>query len=86
MDTTTETLLTGAIVIIGKWVQPADPKHPEKGHVTAQNIIGIIGAAVLLSLLSEATEKLARGIGGIMLLTAVFTYAVPILRRVGLIK
>jgi hypothetical protein len=78
VDTTTEMLLAGTVIIIGRMTQ-------NKG-INAQTIIGIIGSAVFLSLVGQADEQLAKAFGGIVLISAVFVYGVPILQKVGLIR
>lgn len=77
MDTTTEMLLAGSIIVIGRWTQ-------NKG-INARTIIGIVGSAVFLSLIGQADDQLAKAFGGIVLISAVFMYGVPILQKVGLV-
>lgn len=78
MDTTTSMLLAGSLVIVGRWTQ--------NKPINARIVIGIVGSALFLSLIGQANEELARAFGGIVLITAVFTYAPGILKKVGLIK
>ncbi len=77
MDTTTSTLLAGAIVVVGRWV--------EGEHVGTRIVVGIIGTALAVSLIGNANDKLGRTFGLLVLVTAVFRYAVPILQKTGLI-
>jgi hypothetical protein len=78
MDTTTATLLAGSVVVIGRWVQDKP--------VNFKVIVGIVGAALIVSLIGQADEGLARGFGLLFLVSMLFNYALPILRKVGLIK
>jgi hypothetical protein len=78
MDTTTATLLAGSVVVIGRWVQDKP--------VNFKVIVGIVGAALIVSLIGQADEGLARGFGLLFLVSMLFNDALPILRKVGLIK
>jgi hypothetical protein len=78
MDTTTSMLLAGSLVVIGRWVQDKP--------VNARIVIGIVGSALFLSLVSQADERLAKSFGAMVLLTATFVYAPAILKKVGLIS
>lgn len=70
MDTTTASVLTGAIAMVGHWVQ--DKKIPPKVFVG----VGVL--ALSLAALSEVNEKLASQFAVLILVGAVLIYAVPI--------
>jgi hypothetical protein len=70
-------LLTGSIVVVGRWVQDKP--------VNARIVIGIVASALFLSLLGQADAKLAGQFGALVLITAVFAYAPDILKKTGLI-
>jgi hypothetical protein len=78
VDTTTSTLLSGTIVVVGRWAED-QPIH-------ARIIIGIVSSAIALALLGTANAELAQAFGMIVLLTAVFRYGVPVLKKAGLIQ
>lgn len=78
MNTTTSTLLAGSIVIMGRWAQDKP--------INSRIVIGIMGTAIMLSLINEADNGLARAFGGLVLVTAVFAYAPDILKKTGLTK
>lgn len=76
MDTSTSALLTGVIVTAGQWSNG-------KG-VTARVILGSCFLALVLSVLSEANEKLAKQFGLVILVTAVLHYGVSVTDSMGL--
>lgn len=75
MNTATATLLAGTFMIIGQWVQDKP--------VTARLIIGIIVAALFVSLIGEANPKLGNAFGALLLVSAVIGNAPAIIKRMG---
>lgn len=78
MDTSTSALLTGVIVVAGQWASG-------KG-VTARVVVGACFLAIILTVLSEANEKLAKQFGILILVTATLTYGVSVTDKMGLTK
>jgi hypothetical protein len=78
MNAMTSTLLAGTIIVIGRIASG-------KG-VDQRTVIGLIGLALALSLIGEADEGLGKAFAALVLLSAVFMYGVPVLRKTGLIK
>lgn len=75
MNTTTSVLLTGVIVVVGRWAK-------EQG-ITSRIVIGVIVLALFLSLLGQSQAKLANQFGLLILITAMFTYGPAILGQLG---
>lgn len=78
MDTSTSALLTGTIVTAGQWANG-------KG-ITARVVLGAMFLAIILTVLSNANEKLARQFGLLILVGAVFMYAPAITKSSKLAK
>lgn len=79
MAVSTATVATGTVfvVIVGQW---------SKGTlVPIRVIVGGTVYILLMSFLDEAEPKLARLFGILVLITAVFLYAVPIFQGLGLL-
>jgi hypothetical protein len=77
VDGITSTLLAGTVIIVGRMA--------ESKPVTARIVIGIVGTALALSLLGEANPELGKMFAALILVSAVFVYGVPILKKTGLI-
>lgn len=77
IDTTTSTLLAGSVIVIGRLVNGQG--------VSQRVVVGIIGSGLFLSLIGQADAELGQAFGMLVLLSAVFVYAVPVLRKTGLI-
>jgi len=78
MNPLSAALITGAIVIVGKW---SDGKAPN-----VDNGIGIAGIAVGLALLSQANEKLATSFAWLIVLSVTIVYVPKIVKGTGLAK
>lgn len=78
MNTTTSAVASGVIVAFGTWAQ-------EK-PLTIKIAIGTGGVALILSLMSQANEKLAQKFGMLILLAAAFAYLPAIVKKLGLSK
>ncbi len=76
MDTTTSVFLTGVVVTIGRW--------SEGKTLTIRIVVGAAVLAIFLSVLSNADEKLARGMAVLVLVTALLTYVLPITKKLAL--
>jgi hypothetical protein len=76
MDAASTTLLAGSVVVVGRWV--------EDKPVNARIVIGIIGSALGVTLISEASPQLGNAFAALLLVAVVFQYALPILQKVGL--
>jgi hypothetical protein len=76
MDAASTTLLAGSVVVIGRWV--------DNKPVSARVVIGIMGAALGVTLISEANAQLGNAFAALLLVAVTFTYALPILQKVGL--
>lgn len=75
MDTTTSTLATGLVVVIGRWT--------EEKEVSFKIFVGIAVLAVALAVMQASNEKLARQFGVLILVSALFTYGIPISKKIG---
>lgn len=78
MDTTTSALLTGLIVTGG---QVANGKG-----ISIKVVIAVLFLAMILSLMSNANDTLARKFGILILVGATFAYAPAIVDKLGLGK
>jgi len=79
MDTTTSTVAAVLIVTVGQWSK-------KDGKVSIKLVVGMMVLVIMLSLLSSANEKLAKQFSALMLVGAVFTYAIPITKKLGFAK
>lgn len=77
MDTTTAAVGTGVIVIAGRW-STGQP-------ITIQIGIGVGVYALALSAISSVNDPLAGKFAILVLLAAVFIYAVPMVQKLGLV-
>lgn len=77
MDTTTAAVGTGVIVIAGRW-SSGQP-------ITIQIGIGVGVYALALSAMSSVSDPLAGKFAILVLIAAVFIYAVPMLSKLGLV-
>lgn len=75
MNTTTSVLLTGVIVVIGRWAK-------DEG-ITSRIVVAVVILALFLSLLGQNQPKLANQFGLLVLITAMFGYAPGILGKLG---
>lgn len=78
MDTSTSALLTSVLVVSGQWANG-------KG-ITTRVVLGGIFLAIVLSVMSNANEKLAKQFGLLILVGAVITYVPTILTKTGIGK
>ena len=76
---TTETaLLTGTVVIVGRWAEDED--------LSMRVIVGSVFLAVGLTVVGMINDKLAQGFGILILVTALLRYALPIIKKAGFAK
>jgi uncharacterized membrane protein YjjB (DUF3815 family) len=75
MNSATLTLLAGLIVVIGRITQG-------KG-MEARTVVGIVFAALCISLIGDADAELGNGFAALVLVAAIFTYGLPILKKLG---
>lgn len=71
-------LISGTMVIAGKW---ADGKSPNM-----DNAIGIAGIAIGLALIEQANEKLATAFAWLIVLSVTIVYFPKIVKGAGLTK
>lgn len=64
MNTTTSAFLTGIIVIAGRWAQ--------KKEMTVSIAVGVMVFAIMLAVLNSINEKLARSLGMLGVVAAMF--------------
>lgn len=76
--TTTLAFVTGALVIVNKWVN--------KQQFGAKTAIGVGFYAVFLSMMDNANHEIAVRIAGLVLLVAFLDNGPQILKGLGLIK
>lgn len=78
MNALAAALLTGAIVVAGKW---SDGKAPN-----IDNAIGVAGIAVGLALMEQASQKLASAFAWLIVLSVTIIYFPKIVKGTGLAK
>lgn len=71
-------LITGALIVAGKW---ADGKAPN-----INNAIGVAGIALGLALMDQANEKLANAFAWLIVLSVTIVYFPKIVKGTGLTK
>ncbi len=76
MNTTSAVVLAAAIAVTGRWAK-GDKKVP------MSVIVGIAGAAIFLSIMSEVNEKLGQQFALLLVVSAALIYAVPIAKWIG---
>jgi hypothetical protein len=79
IDTTTSAVATGVIVTVGQWAK--EDKGP-----SIKVIVGMLFLAYFLTLLSAGNEKLGSQFAALILTGAIFVYAIPITKKLGLTK
>lgn len=79
MDTTSATVAACLIVVVGQWAK-------KDGTVSIKLVVGMMVLVLMLSMLGSANEKLAKQFATLILVGAVFTYFVPITKKLGLTK
>lgn len=78
MNTSTSVLLGGSFVVLGQWVQG-------KG-LGGKIIVSTLFVALMLSVMGQVNDPLARKFGMLFLVVALLGNAVPVLQKVGLIQ
>lgn len=78
MNAIAAALLTGAIVIAGKYSEGKAPNM--------DNAIGVAGIAVALSLMEQASPKLATSFAWLIVLSVTIVYFPKIVKGAGLAK
>lgn len=78
MNAANTVVLTGTIVTIGRWAQekPLDIKV----------VVGGVFLAVALTIMEQGSPKFASQFGLLIIVAAVFTYGVDIVKKSGLTK
>ena len=76
MNPLSAALISGTIVVAGKW---ANKKTPN-----IDNAVGIAGIAIGLALLDQASEKLATAFAWLIVLTVSIVYVPQIVKAAGL--
>lgn len=79
MDTTTSVVATAAVVTVGEWSKP-DKRFGIK------RVVGFMMLAILLAAMEAANQKFARQFAALLLVGALFTYAIPISKKLGFTK
>lgn len=79
MDTTTSAILSVVIVTVGQWAK-------KDGKISIKLVVGMMFLVLMLSALEGANEKFAKQFATLILVGAVFTYALPIIKKLGLTK
>lgn len=78
MNTTATALLIGTVVVVGKWSEEKPPDY-------VRLAIGSTVLAVSLSVMSSSNEQLAKQFATLILVGALFRYAIPISKKSGLV-
>lgn len=79
MDTTTSTVAAVVIVTVGQWAQ-------KDGTISIKLVVGMMVLVLMMSILGAANEQLAKQFSLLILVGAVFTYAIPITKKLGFTK
>ncbi len=79
MDTTTSTVAAVIIVTVGQWAKKG-------GKISIKLVVGMMVLVLMLSMLGSANEKFAKQLSTLILVGAVFTYFMPIVKKLGLKK
>lgn len=79
MDTTTSTVAAVLIVTVGQWAK-------KDGKISIKLVIGMMVLVLMLSMIGSANEKFAKQLSALILVGAVFTYFMPITKKLGLTK
>lgn len=79
MDTTTSTVAAVLIVTVGQWAK-------KDGKISIKLVIGMMVLTLMLSMIGSANEKFAKQLSALILVGAVFTYFMPITKKLGLTK
>ena len=79
IDTTTAVVATGIVVFAGQWAKKDE--GPSIKLVGGGTVL-----AVILSVMSQADEKLASQFAVLILVSALLIYAVPIAKKLGYSK
>lgn len=79
MDTTTSVVATAVVVSVGEWSKP-DRKF------SIRNVVGFMMLAIFLAALEAGNEKFARQFAALILVSALFVYAIPISKKLGFTK
>jgi hypothetical protein len=79
LDTTTAVVATGIVVFAGQWA-----KKDEGPSIKL--VVGGTVLAVMLSVMSQADEKLASQFASLVLVAALLKYAIPIAKKLGYTK
>jgi hypothetical protein len=77
MNPLSAALISGAIIVAGKW---ANKKAPN-----IDNAIGIAGIAIGLALMDQANERLATGFAWLIVLSVAIIYIPQIVKAAGLV-
>lgn len=79
MDTTSSVVLSSVIVVVGQWAK-------KDGKISIKLVVGMMFLILMLSALNASNEKFAKQFATLILVGAVFTYALPIIKKLGLTK
>jgi hypothetical protein len=79
MDTTSSTVAAVVIVTVGQWAQ-------KDGTISIKLVVGMMVLVLMMSMLGSANEKLAKQFSALILVSAVFIYAIPITKKLGFTK
>lgn len=82
---------TGVIVVVGSWARVAtynkgSSSGPKPPGLTAKQAGAAVFYIFVILGLDAANEELAAGFAGLVLLTAILEYGVPIAQNMGLVK
>lgn len=79
MDTTTAVVATGIVVFTGQWAKKNEGP-------SIKLVVGGTVLAVMLSVISQANEKLASQFAVLILVGALLIYVIPISKKLGYSK
>ena len=72
MNTTSSTMLSGALVVAGRW--------SEGKSVSPRVVVGVV---VLVVILSAMPDEIAKPFAMLILIAALFRYGLPLAQKVG---
>lgn len=76
MNPVNSSVLTGVIVVLGRW--------SEGKTVEIKTVIAVTILALFLSLMEQGNAKLANGFALLIIIAATMRYAIPITKKLGI--
>jgi hypothetical protein len=68
-------LVTGVLIVLGKWARNQSPN--------IDNAVGVVGIAVILALIEQANEKLSRAFAVLIVVSVAAVHLTTIVKAAG---